>query len=82
MDEIADIEKELEKLERKLVNTHRRKQKLETQLSSNRRRKFYLVGRYFLEKFEEENSLAKLQCLMDEYLENNEERSIFGLTLK
>jgi len=82
MDEIAAIEKELEKLERKLVNTHRRKQKLETELSSNRRRKFYLVGRYFLEKFEEENSLAELQSLMDEYLESNEERSVFGLTLK
>lgn len=82
MDEIAAIEKELEKLERQLVNTHRRKRKLETELSSNRRRKFYLVGRYFLEKFEEENSLAELLSLMDEYLESNEERSVFGLTLK
>ncbi len=82
MDEIAAIEKELEKLERKLVNTHRRKQKLEIELSSSRRRKFYLVGRYFPEKFEEENSLAELQSLMDEYLESNEERSVFGLTLK
>lgn len=82
MDEIAAIEKELEKLERKLVNTHRRKQKLETELSSSRRRKFYLVGRYFLEKFEEENSLAELQSLMNDYLESNEERSVFGLSLK
>lgn len=80
MDEIKALEEKLRQTELELMNASRQKQRVEAILSKNQRRKYYLIGRYFYEKFEAECSMARLYDLMDQYLDSDDERAVFGLS--
>ena len=50
-----------------------KKRKLET-------RKKILIGSYFLEKYQKDNEMKKLQDIMSKYLSRESDRKVFGLT--
>lgn len=42
-------------------------------------RKKILIGSYFLEKYQKDNEMKKLQDIMNEYLSRESDRKVFGL---
>ena len=42
-------------------------------------RKKILIGNYFLEKYQKDNEMKKLQDIMNEYLSRESDRKVFGL---
>ncbi len=59
----------------------RLKSKAEEQERKDQTSRQILVGKYFLEKFEQEGSFDKLVKQLDSYLKNPKDRKLFGLAV-
>ncbi len=73
---LARFKEQLKKIEHNVQNAEA---KIKIRDQKNRDRKKFLVGDYYLEMAEKNNTMEEIKALMDTHLKKDSDRKLFGL---
>jgi len=76
-DKVGKLKEKQEVLKGRIQLIENREKSKERKLET---RKKILIGSYFLEKYQKDNEMKKLQDIMSKYLSRESDRKVFGLT--